>query len=145
MSLKRPGTRGGGIRRLGRWGKRDAVVELTPLIDITFQLLIFFLLTATFQTNPSFKVKLPKAKNQDVTQEPKALVVVINSEGVYEVDRKVMDPRELEMRLCTAAQNDLISGVNIKADEKTDHQYVVSVMDIAKACGVERLGILHGR
>ena len=87
----------------------------------------------------------PKAKNQDVTQEPKALVVVINSEGVYEVDRKVMDPRELEMRLCTAAQNDLITGVNIKADEQTDHQYVVSVMDIAKACGVERLGILHGR
>jgi biopolymer transport protein ExbD len=143
MSL-RQGGRTGGLRPHRRT-RGSAAVELTPLIDITFQLLIFFLLTATFQTHPSFKVKLPKARNQDVTQEPKAMVVVISADGVFEVDRKTMDPRELEMRLCTAAKNGLITGVNVKADEATDHRHVVAVMDMAKTCGVEKLGILHGR
>lgn len=143
MSL-RPGMKGSGLRPHRRQ-RAGAAVELTPLIDITFQLLIFFLLTAQFQTNPSFKVKLPKAKNQDVTQEPKALVITISADGEYEVDRKIMDPRELELRVCTAAENGLITGVNVKADESTDHRHVVTVMDMAKGCGVEKLGILHGR
>lgn len=120
-------------------------MELTPLIDIVFQLLIFFLLTATFQNNPSFRVKLPKAKNRDVTQEPKAVVVTLSANGEVEVDGKRVDPRELQMRLCTAAENDATTGVNIKADQATQHQHVVQVMDVAKECGLERLGILHGR
>jgi biopolymer transport protein ExbD len=141
LSLRHPG---GGLRPHRR-GARQAAVELTPLIDIVFQLLIFFLLTATFQNNPSFRVKLPKAKNTDVTQEPKAVVVTIGADGVIEVDGKPVDMRELQMRLCTAAEDDSTTGVNIKADEATQHQYVVQVMDIAKECGLERLGILHGR
>jgi biopolymer transport protein ExbD len=120
------------------------VVELTPLIDIVFQLLIFFLLTATFQNNPSFNVKLPTAKNKDVTQEPKAVVVSISAGGDYEVDGNIVDLRELEIRLCAAAADDATSGVNIKADKATAHQYVVTVMDLAKGCKLERLGILHG-
>jgi biopolymer transport protein ExbD len=120
-------------------------MDLTPLIDITFQLLIFFLLTATFQSNPSFKVKLPKAKNQDTSQDTQAVVVAITADGTFEIDSKAVDLRELELRLCAAAQQGTNSGVNIKADEATDHRFVVAVMDIAKTCGLEKLGILHGR
>ena len=142
MSLRGPGK--GGLRH--RRSTVGAVVDLTPLIDITFQLLIFFLLTATVQqANPSFKVKLPKAKNQDVSQETKALVVNINAEGEYQVDGKLVDPRELELRMCAAAQEGNTAGVNIKADEATSHRFVVKVMDTAKVCGLEKLGILHGR
>jgi len=124
--------------------RREALVDLTPLIDIVFQLLIFFLLTATFQETPSFKVKLPKAKNTDVTKEPKAVIVTLTSEGTYEVDGKTVDARELEMRLCLAAQQDS-TGISIKADEATPHKYVVEVMGLAKTCGLEKLNILHGR
>lgn len=140
MSLR---ARSAGIRANRR--RAPAVVELTPLIDIVFQLLIFFLLTATFQNNPSFKVKLPKAKNKDVTQEPKSVVVTIGADGAYEVDGKRVEARELELRLCSAASGGDDAGVNIKADQATPHQFVVQVMDIAKTCGLERLGILHGR
>jgi biopolymer transport protein ExbD len=131
--------------RAHRRQRGNAAVELTPLIDIVFQLLIFFLLTATFQNNPSFKVKLPKAKNQDVTQEPKAVVVVIGADGRYEVEGKTVDARELELRLCVAAQEDPTSGLNVKADAEAQMQYAVEVMDIAKRCGLEKLGIVHGR
>ncbi len=131
--------------RARRRGSRQAVVELTPLIDIVFQLLIFFLLTTTFQNNPSFRVKLPKANNSDVRQEPKAVVVTVGANGTLEVDGKQVDEGELESRLCNAANGDSTTGVNIRADAATQHQHVVKIMDVAKGCGLERLGILHGR
>ena len=80
-----------------------------------------------------------------MSQEPKAVVVTLSSAGELEVDGKRVDARELEMRLCAAAKADASTGVNIKADQSTQHQFVVQVMDIAKTCGLERLGILHGR
>lgn len=128
----------------GRRVRGQAQIDLTPLIDVVFQLLIFFVLTATFQNNPSFKVKLPKAKNTDVSQQPKAVMVSIGSDGQVEIDSKRVDDRELQMRLCAAFETDPTTGVNIRADEATAHQHVVKVMDIAKTCGLEKLGILHG-
>ena len=131
--------------RAHRRQRTTAIVELTPLIDIVFQLLIFFLLTATFQNNPAFRVKLPKAKNRDVTQQPKAVVVTISSDGRYEVDGKPVEARELGMRLCEAKERDGDTGVSIRADQSSEHQYTVQVMDLAKTCGIERMAILHGR
>jgi biopolymer transport protein ExbD len=129
--------------RARRAKRGELQIDLTPLIDVVFQLLIFFVLTSTFQNNPAFKVKLPKAKNRDTTQEPKAVVVTIGSGGEMNVDGKTVDARELGLRLCAAAQLDPTTAVNIKADASTEHQFVVEVMDAAKGCGLERLGILH--
>lgn len=131
--------------RARRRNQGGAVVDLTPLIDVVFQLLIFFILTTTFETNPAFQVKLPKANNADVKQEPKSVVVTVTSDGRIEVDGKQIDDAELEARLCNAANGDASTGVNIRADAATEHQHVVKVMDLAKTCGLERLGILHGR
>nr|WP_276594022.1 MULTISPECIES: biopolymer transporter ExbD [unclassified Nannocystis] len=116
---------------------------MTPLIDVTFQLLIFFLLTATFNTDSAFKVKLPKASSNEPASEAKAMVVEISEDGRFEVDRVVVDDRELQMRLCNAAKDNKVSTVNIKADQNTRHEKVVQAMDVAKLCGIEKLGILH--
>ncbi|HEY8380204.1 MAG TPA: biopolymer transporter ExbD [Nannocystis sp.] len=132
--------------RRGRQARKrpgGALVDLTPLIDVTFQLLIFFLLTATFNTDSAFKVKLPKASSNEPVTESKALVVEISEDGRFEVDRVVVDDRELQLRLCNAAKEKAISTVNIKADENTRHEKVVKAMDVAKTCGIEKLGILH--
>ena len=139
------GDRASGLRARRLRNRNQAVVELTPLIDIVFQLLIFFLLTATFQNNPSFKVKLPKASNRDTTTEPKAVVVTISDDGNMEVDGKTVDPAELQKRLCKAAAEDGATGVNIRSDEAAATKYLVGVMDVAKQCGLEKLGILHGQ
>lgn len=131
--------------RARRRNRGGAVVDLTPLIDVVFQLLIFFLLTTTFENNPSFRVKLPKANNADVKQEPKSVTVTVTAAGTIEIDGQAVDDAELEAKLCEAAQSDDSTGVNIRADAATEHQFVVKVMDKAKGCGLERLGILHGR
>ena len=133
--------RGKNGRRRG--GNGGALVDLTPLIDVTFQLLIFFLLTATFNTDADFKVKLPKASSNEPATENKSLVVEISEDGRFEIDRVIVDERELELRLCRAAKDKNISTVNIKADQNTRHEKVVQAMDVAKTCGIEKLGILH--
>ena len=67
--------------RARRRNQGGVLIDLTPLIDVVFQLLIFFILTTTFENNPAFRVKLPKANNADVKQEPKAVVVTVTSDG----------------------------------------------------------------
>ncbi len=135
----------GGLRSRGRNLIDGAAVDLTPLIDVTFQLLIFFLLTATFNTDAAFKVKLPKASASEPATETKSIVVEISEDGRFEVDKKVVDQAELQTRLCMAAKEAQITTVNIKADQNTKHEKVVQAMDVAKACGIEKLGILHRR
>jgi len=138
----------GGHRGLGNRKRAlidGAAVDLTPLIDVTFQLLIFFLLTATFNNDAAFKVKLPKATANDPATETKAVVVEISEDGRFEVNKKVVDQAELQTRLCMAAKELGATTVNIKADQNTKHEKVVQAMDVAKACGIEKLGILHRR
>src|SRR4029079_1212902 len=65
--------------RARRRNNGQVMIDLTPLIDVVFQLLIFFILTTTFETNPAFQVKLPKANNAEVKQEPKAVVVTVTA------------------------------------------------------------------
>jgi biopolymer transport protein ExbD len=139
------GGHGGGLRSRGKNIIDSAAVDLTPLIDVTFQLLIFFLLTATFNTDAAFKVKLPKASASEPATESKSIVVEISEDGRFEIDRKVVDGEELQTRLCMAAKEAQITTVNIKADQNTKHEKVVQAMDVAKACGIEKLGILHRR
>lgn len=141
----RGGHGGGGLRNHKRNLIDGAAVDLTPLIDVTFQLLIFFLLTATFNNDAAFKVKLPKATANDPATETKAIVVEISEDGRFEVNKKVVDQAELETRLCMAAKELGATTVNIKADQNTKHEKVVQAMDVAKACGIEKLGILHRR
>lgn len=141
----RGGRGGGGLRGRGRAVTDGAVVDLTPLIDVTFQLLIFFLLTATFNNDAAFKVKLPKATANDPATETKAVVIEISEDGRFHVDKMVVDEAELQTRLCSVAKETEASTVNIKADQNTKHERVVQAMDVAKACGIEKLGILHRR
>jgi biopolymer transport protein ExbD len=139
------GGHGGGLRSRGKNIIDSAAVDLTPLIDVTFQLLIFFLLTATFNTDAAFKVKLPKASASEPATESKSIVVEISEDGRFEIDHKIVDGAELQTRLCMAAKEAQITTVNIKADQNTKHEKVVQAMDVAKACGIEKLGILHRR
>ncbi len=121
---------------------QGSLVDLTPLIDIVFQLLIFFLLTATFQESSSLDVDLARAKNQQKAQKQEAVVVSISSRGAFEVDKILVDPGALESYLCAQAKSGKTT-LHIRADKASKHEDLVFAMDLAKACGFESLGILH--
>jgi biopolymer transport protein ExbD len=136
------GGAGGRSFRGRRRARGSATVELTSLIDIVFQLLIFFLLTATFQDQSSLEVNLTRAKNKEQASQDKAVVVSIDDEGRFEVDHNIVDERELELRLCKEFEAGRTT-LHIRADRDSRHETLVHTMDIAKACKFKKLGILH--
>ena len=97
-------SRGSGHLRHRR-RNQSTVVDLTPLIDIVFQLLIFFLLTATFQESSSLDVDLARAKNQQKAAKSEAVIVSLNARGAFEVDQILVDPGALESYLCEQSNN----------------------------------------
>jgi biopolymer transport protein ExbD len=123
--------------------RREAsLIDLTPLIDIVFQLLIFFLLTATFQESSSLDVDLARAKNQQKAPKQQAVVVSISARGAFEVDQILVDPGALESYLCSQSKSGKTT-LHIRADKDSTHEDLVFAMDLAKTCGFESLGILH--
>ena len=135
-------SRDSGHLRHRRRSREGSVVDLTPLIDIVFQLLIFFLLTATFQEDSSLDVDLARAKNQEKTEKVEAVVLSISALGAFEVDHILVDPGALESYLCAQAKTGKAT-LHIRADKNSKHEDLVKAMDLAKTCGFDSLGILH--
>jgi biopolymer transport protein ExbD/biopolymer transport protein TolR len=125
-----------------RSGKRgQLVLELTPLVDVIFQLLIFFLLTATFVKNPNFEINLPQASSKLTTNVKKDITVVVTADGTVQFDAEDVDDDELEEILKEQFETNPNAIILIRADTESRHGKVVEVMDLAKKIGFTRLGI----
>jgi biopolymer transport protein ExbD len=121
--------------------KEKVVLDLTPLIDCIFQLLIFFLLTASFITTPNLGVELPKASSKAAPSQEKDLLVVVTREGQIQFERKTISPAALLDRMKAIHKKRPNARVLIQGDRKSYHGTIVKVMDIAKTVGFRRLGV----
>jgi len=121
--------------------KVQVTLDLTPLIDVIFQLLIFFLLTASFITMPNLGVELPKASAKASTTQQRDLIVVITRDGKIQLEQKEMTIPQLLDKLKAVHKKRPNSRVLIQADRKAYHGKVVKVMDAAKSVGFKRLGV----
>jgi len=118
--------------------KRSVIISVTPLIDVLFLLLIFFMISTTFLSTPAIKLELPKAKYADaVRQNP--LVVHINSSGAVFLNDEPVDMSLLAAALGMKLQESTEKAVVLKADSRVTHGTVVQVMDIVKGAGAKRL------
>jgi len=121
--------------------KDELKIELTPLIDVVFLLLIFFTITTTFVTTPGFRVKLPKAASSTAQSQKNDATVVITK------DRKIIfENKEVDLKQFGQEVSNLVSKVPdtlliVQADQEVHHGLVVEVMDIAKQGGIKRLAI----
>jgi biopolymer transport protein ExbD len=129
--------REGGFRQQ----RPTVVLDLTPLIDCIFQLLIFFLLTASFITTPNLGVELPKASAKASTTQQRDLIVVVTRKGEIQYEGANLSQAALMQRLQKVFKERPNSRVLIQADRKAYHGNVVKVMDVAKTIGFRRLGV----
>lgn len=124
-------------------------VNLTPLIDVVFLLLIFFMVSTTFKDDARIKVQLPEAQGEEVpAEEPQVLEIVIDAAGVFYVNTRMVVDRELETlkkAIAGAAGEDRELPVVIKADAKTPHQAVMTAMDAASQLGLLRFAFAATR
>lgn len=112
-------------------------IDIAPLVDMVFLLLIFFLLTSNFVVQPGIKVKLPKAVTSSLLQD-KNVVIMISSENIIYVENKIFSTDELKGYLKKLGKN---STVLIKADKRVSLGRVVEVWDICRDSGIEQLNI----
>ena len=121
--------------------REDVVVDVTPLIDIIFQLVLFFMVSTTFVTAPGIEVDLPRSSADTVLREKDDLNLWVTSDGAVFVDDEGVDTAGLRKALQVAAQSNPSTLVIIKADRAVDHGRVVAVMDLARGYGLTRLAI----
>jgi biopolymer transport protein ExbD len=125
--------------------KEDNVeINLTPLIDVVFLLLIFFMVSTTFDRHAKLKVQLPEASAKMEQKQEEPIVLSIDANGKYYInDRQVvntqLDTLKKALRKSIGDKKDV--ALVLRADAKTPHQSVVRAMDAASQLGLTRLSI----
>ena len=127
----------------------DPEISLTGLIDVVFLLLIFFMVSTTFEHQAVLKVDLPEAKNVSTPEDqPNSFELVIDQNGQFYLnDRQLLDGRPATLRAAfiEAAGEDRNIPVILRADAETPHHFVVTAMDITAQLGFSRLSIATER
>jgi len=122
----------------------DEGVNLTPLIDVVFLLLIFFMVSTTFTKENHLAVEIPEASAEPETVQADAIEIIIQADGSYAINGKSLINQQtntLLKALEIASGNDNKQPLVITADAKAPHQSVVRAMDVAGQLGFEKLRI----
>ena len=113
-------------------------IDIAPLVDVIFQLLIFFMLTSSFIVPSGIKVNLPKAVTSQMVKS-KSLEIVVSGENVIYIDGRVIDIRELKSILKELATRN--QPLLIKADRSAQLGRVVQIWDMARDLGLSQVNI----
>lgn len=129
--------------------KEDPNLDLTSLIDVIFLLLIFFMVSTTFDKQALLKVDLPEASEvEDSSDVPDSLELVIDADGrMFLNDQRLIDSeaRTIRAAIEQAAGSKRDVPLILRADRETPHHFVVTTMDVAAQMGFSNLSIATDR
>lgn len=128
--------------------REELELNLTPLIDVVFLLLIFFMVSTTFQKESEISLQLPKASDAEVDIRDDKLEVVINAAGKFYVNDQELvqsDVISLQNALYKLSDGKRDMPLIIRADAQTPHQAVVTAMDAAAQLGMLKMSIATSR
>ena len=117
----------------------DAKVGITPLIDVVFLLLIFFMLTSQFHVASGVKIRLPKITNKALESAERKIVLVIDRNSRVFFEGKELEIDELENKLKSIIEKDGEASLVLEADKQVSHGKVVHIMDISKKAGISSI------
>lgn len=119
-------------------------IDMAPLIDVVFLLLIFFMVTTTFREESQIEINLPQASSEPTELQDKPLEILIDKEGRYYVDSALVINTQidtLKRALRKAMDGRDAPPVIVSADAMSPHQAVVTAMDAARQVGLIHLSI----
>ncbi|QTL98863.1 hypothetical protein GM661_13265 [Iocasia frigidifontis] len=127
-------------------------LDIAPLIDIVFMLLLFFMLTSSFVTDNGIELNLPQAETGKIQEESEPVVIYIDQDQRIFLDNETFELEQLEKSLAEKLKNSQLKKVVLKSDEAVPMGFVVKVMDIARQAKGENLiistkkveGVMHG-
>jgi len=124
-------------------GKSDdqaGEIDLTPMLDVVFILLIFFIVTSVFVKEAGYDVTRPiAATSEPITVEP--ILIAISPAGEIWMDGDIVLPRNLRLRIEQRLAETPNAGVVIQADQTATNQYVLMIMEAARESNVPSIQI----
>ena len=127
-------------KRLLAQEEEENEINLTPMLDVVFIMLIFFIVTATFIKEAGIQVERPDTITAD-SQDDAAILIAISANDEIWIDREERDPRALRGVIERLHAENPKGSIVIQADENSTHETLVIVMEAAKAVGVTNVAI----
>ncbi|MGD8859067.1 MAG: biopolymer transporter ExbD, partial [Myxococcales bacterium] len=115
-------------------------INMTPMLDIVFIMLIFFIVTASFTKESGVDVNRPSASTAEV-KERGNIMVAITDNGQIWIDNRQVDPRALRANIERLHAENPQGAVVIQADENSKNKLLVEVMDAARMAGVYNVSL----
>ncbi len=125
-------------------GSDEADINLAPMLDIVFIMLIFFIVTTSFVKESGVTVSSPSAQSA-AQQESVNIYIAITAEGEVWIDRKPVDPRSVRAIVARLHADNPEGSVIIQSDEEATTGILVEVMDQVRLAGVEAIAIAADR
>ncbi len=113
-------------------------IDIAPLIDVVFQLLIFFMLTSSFIFQPGIKLNLPKTVTSEIIKD-KNIIISVTAENLIYLNNRPITTRELVNELKAAAKEN--KPLLINADRKSSLGRVVEIWDLCRTQGISQVNI----
>ncbi len=124
------------MRRVSRKKQEeDAKIDITPMLDVVFIMLIFFIVTASFIKESGAKVNKPTADT--FVKKPRATILLaINDKDEIWLDRRKLDPRAVKANLTRLRAENPDGDVIVQADEESTAEVVMKVIEALKDAGI---------
>ncbi len=121
----------------------DLELNLTPMIDVVFLLLIFFMVTTTFNEKTELKIELPEVQSARLKEESVEVILSIKPNGTFYVNQQQVkgnDINALSEIILETAKELRVTKLMINADAKTPHQAVMTALEAASQAGISNIG-----
>jgi biopolymer transport protein ExbD len=128
------------MRRRRNRKKPESEVNLTPMLDVVFIMLIFFIVTASFVKESGIEITRPGASTATRNEKGNILIAITETNQVW-MDRRQIDPKSLRANIERMRAENPNGAVIIQADVKSQNGLLVKVMDAAKLAGVKSISI----
>jgi len=127
--------------------EEDVSINLTPLIDVVFLLLIFFMISTTFDTTSQLKIKLPEASQAQSADSARKINLLIDAKGVFYVNSRELTNNK-SATLKAALERTMVDGklpIVIQSDAASPVQSLVTAMDVVGQLGLPQVSIATTR
>jgi biopolymer transport protein ExbD len=128
--------------QIPRQRKPSIRMEMSPLIDCVFLLLIFFMLSSTFLA-PKIRLQLPSAGAQPDRSQNDPVIVTVDSRGDVFLNQEPLSWDQLANRLRTLLAAAERKEVTLRCDEAAQHKYFMRALDAAKSCGAQHVHVAY--
>jgi biopolymer transport protein ExbD len=123
-----------------RFPKPAVAINIAPLVDVVFLLVIFFAVSTSFLDTAGLKLELPTSSST-ASREPQDITVLLGADGTLSLDGEFLQAEQLGERLADLIQRSERKLVILRADTSTPHGEVVRVMDTIREAGAQALTV----